>query len=144
MLDSSEGVAIFTDGSAHYKDGSGGWAFVAIDLFGNEEIGSGYVPDTTVGRMEMQAQIEGLNYVFETLGPCELLVYSDSQYVVLGASDRTRKRRANKDLWFELDSAIGQHKYVESIWVKGHAESYYNQMVDEIAGDARRQGLETL
>jgi len=143
VLNPKRGVAVFTDGSASHKDGSGGWAFVAIDCFGNEEIGSGGVLDTTVGRMEMQAWIEGLNHMFKTLGSCELLMYSDSQYVVLGTSDRTRKRRVNKDLWFELDSAIDQHEYVESIWVKGHHESYYNHLVDELAGNARKQGLET-
>ena len=142
MLDSGP-YALFTDGSASHKDGSGGWAYVIIDRFGNEEIGTGSVADTTVGRMEMSAWVEGLNHIFETLGPCELLVYSDSQYVVLGTSDRTRKRRVNQNLWFDLDSAIDQHEYVESIWVKGHHESHYNQLCDELAGNARRQGLET-
>lgn len=141
MLDPQKGIALFTDGSSYYKDGSGGWAWVAIDCFGGEEIGSGYVPDTTNNRMEMQAWVEGLNHLVETLGPCNVLVYSDSEYVGLGAMDRQRARKKNEDLWFEIDDAIEQHKYVEFVWVKGHHESHYNQLVDELAGNARKNGL---
>lgn len=140
MLDPKKGIALFTDGSSYYKDGSGGWAWVAIDCFGGEEIGSGYVPDTTNNRMEMQAWVEGLNYLIGTLGPCDVLVYSDSQYVGYGAMDRTRARKKNGDLWIEIDGAIDQHRFVEFVWVKGHHESHYNQLVDELAGNARKTG----
>lgn len=138
MLDPKKGIALFTDGSSYYKDGSGGWAFVAIDCFGGEEIGSGYVSDTTNNRMEMQAWIEGLNYLLGTLGPCDVLIYSDSEYVGLGAMDPSRTRKKNKDLWKEIDEAIDQHAFVEFVWVKGHHESHYNQLADELAGNARR------
>lgn len=141
MLSKGKGIALFTDGSASSIDRSGGWAFVAIDHFGNEEVGSGYVSDTTVNRMEQQAWIEGLDYIAETLGPCDVLVYSDSQYVVLGAKDKRRKRKVNLDLWDELDEAMDQHTYVECKWVRGHSVSYYNQLADELAGQARKEGL---
>ncbi len=90
--------------------------------------------------MEMQAWIEGLNWVFKELGPCDVLVYSDSEYLVLGVADPLRARKANRDLWFDLDVAIEQHSYVEPIWVKGHHESHYNRLVDELAGQARKEG----
>jgi ribonuclease HI len=137
-LNPDKGIALFTDGSSYYKDGSGGWAWVAIDCFGGKEIGSGYVSDTTNNRMEMQAWIEGLNYLVGTLGPCDVLVYSDSEYVGLGAMDRSRTRKKNRDLWDDIDHAIDQHKSIEFVWVKGHHESHYNQLVDELAGNARR------
>jgi ribonuclease HI len=143
VLDTQGPYAIFTDGSSYYKNGSGGWAYVIIDSFNGEEIGSGYVSDTTNNRMEMQAWVEGLNYLVGTLGPCDVLVYSDSQYVGYGAMDRTRKRKKNCDLWNEIDEAIEQHRSVEFVWVKGHHESHYNKLVDELAGNARRKGLET-
>jgi ribonuclease HI len=140
VLDSQGPYALFTDGSSYYKDGSGGWAYVIIDRFGNEEIGSGYISDTTNNRMEMQAWVEGLDYLAGTLGPCDVLVYSDSQYTGYGAMDRNRTRKKNRDLWQEIDESIDQHRYVEFVWVKGHRDSHYNQLVDELAGYARRAG----
>jgi ribonuclease HI len=148
VLDPQGPYALFTDGSAYYKDGSGGWAYVIIDRFGNEEIGSGYVSDTTNNRMEMQAWIEGLNHLVETLGPCSVLVYSDSQYVGNGAlrlyPSPDMGRSKNQDLWIEIDEAIDQHQSVEFVWVKGHHESRYNQLVDELAGNARRNGIQEI
>jgi ribonuclease HI len=140
VLDSQGPYALFTDGSSYYKDGSGGWAYVIIDRFGNEEIGSGYVSDTTNNRMEMQAWVEGLDYLAGTLGPCDVLVYSDSQYTGYGAMDPTRTRKKNRDLWIEIDEVIEQHLSVEFVWVKGHRDSHYNQLVDELAGNARKMG----
>lgn len=134
--------AIFTDGSSNYQDRSGGWAFIIIDKFGNEEIGSGGVSDTTNNRMELTAWFEGLNYLFKTLGPCDVLVYSDSQYAGLGAMERWRSRKKNPDLWTEMDKAIDQHTSVEFVWVKGHHESHYNQLVDKLASKARKAGIQ--
>ncbi len=134
-------ISIFTDGSSNYKDGSGGWAFVAIDSYDGEEVGSGHASDTTNNRMEQTAWAKGLSYLFETLGPCDVLVYSDSQYVGLGAMDRTRKRKRNRDLWNEIDKAIDQHSSVEFVWVKGHDGSHYNQQADGLAVKARKAGI---
>ena len=141
-LDPRKGIALFTDGSCYYKDRIGGYAWCAIDCFGGEEIGTGGVHDTTSARMEMQAWIEGLNWVFEELGSCELLIYSDSEFVVLGVADPERTRKANVDLWEELDAALERHGYIEPIWVKGHADSHYNRLVDELAGNARKAARE--
>ncbi len=142
MLDKTRGIALFTDGSCFYKDRIGGWAWCAIDCFGGEEVGIGAVHDTTSARMEMQAWIEGLNWLFEELGSCDVLVYSDSEFLVLGVGDPLRARRANPDLWFDLDAVIEQHSYVEPIWVKGHHESHYNRLVDELAGNVRKAARE--
>lgn len=138
MLNPQKGIALFTDGSCWTQDRIGGWAWCAIDCFGGEEVGTGGVHDTTSARMEMQAWIEGLQWVLDELGPCEVLVYSDSEYLVLGVKEPSRARRANLDLWFDLDAAIEQHSYVEPIWVKGHHESHYNRLVDQLAGNARK------
>ena len=142
MLNPKRGIALFTDGSSSTRDKSGGWAWVAIDCFGGEEVGTGFVSGTTNNRMELMAWIEGLEHLSRTLGPVDVLVYSDSQYVGFGAMDRTRKRNKSRDLWKLLDEAIDDHEYVEFVWVKGHAESYYNHLVDQLAGNARRSGLE--
>jgi ribonuclease HI len=141
MLDPSKGVAIFTDGSAYYKDRSGGWAYVLLDAFGASEVGSGHASDTTISRMELMAAIEGLEQVHEQHGPCDVLLYSDSKHVILGLVDKNRARNKNKDLWFDLESAIDRHPYVEPNWIRGHADSHWNHLADELAGNARKEGL---
>jgi ribonuclease HI len=139
-LDVSDGVALFTDGSSWTGDKIGGWAWVAIDNFGNEISYNGWEVDTTNNRMEMEAWIEGLGYLHYAYGPCEVLVYSDSEYVGLGAFDKTRARRNNRDLWDELDEALALHEYTEFCYVRGHEDSYYNNKADELAGEARHAG----
>lgn len=136
-LNPSGGIALFTDGSSHYKDRTGGWAWIAIDIFDGEALEIGGTQDTTNNRMEMTAWIKGLQ-ALHALGPCEVLVYSDSEYVGLGAMDRTRNRRKNIDLWLELDEAIGLHEYVEFEFIKGHTGHHYNEAVDKLAGEARK------
>jgi ribonuclease HI len=142
MLDVSKGVAIFTDGSSHYKDRSGGWAYVLLDAFGESEVESGAVPDTTNNRMELTAAIEGLETVFEKYGPCDVLLYSDSEYVVLGLEDPSRARNTNQDLWFDLESAAERHPYVEPNWVRGHDDSHWNNLADELSKHARKAALD--
>jgi len=141
-LNPCKGLALFTDGSAYHKDRSGGWAWVAIDVYGAEEFASGYVADTTNNRMEMQAWIMGLTHLWDTYGSCSVLLYCDSQYVTYGAMDRSRSRKHNQDLWEEIDVLVDFHDYVEGIWVRGHDESHYNHLADELAGNARRNGIQ--
>lgn len=138
-LDPSEGIGLFTDGSSWTKDGSGGWAWVAIDAFedGFEAFNMGGVSNTTNNRMEMQAWIEGLDDIHRVLGPCTIVVYSDSEYVGLGAMNRSRKRNKNVDLWIAIDLAVDKHNYVEFRHVKGHTGHHYNELVDKLAGEAR-------
>lgn len=137
-LDVSKGVALFTDGSAWDQDGSGGWAWVAIDAFTGVVSDSGKVSETTNNRMEMQAWVEGLNTLAEDYGPCVVLVYCDSQIVGRGFTGEY-KRKANLDLWSELDEAVERHEYIEWVWVKGHGDSYYNDMADKLASKARKK-----
>ena len=133
QLDKSKGIGIHTDGSAWAQDRSGGWAWIAIDCFSGECQDSGRVTDTTNNRMEMVAWIEGLNAVWQALGPCEIIMFSDSQYVGLGAMDRGRVRVKNKDLWAQIDAAIDRHTYVEFTHIKGHNGNSYNERVDKLA-----------
>lgn len=139
MMNPKKGIAIFTDGSCWTGDRIGGWAYLALDVEGNTISDSGGARDTTISRMELQGPIEGLLAIGLACGPSEILVYSDSQYVVFGATDRNRKRRLHNDLWDILDEVIDSHKYVEFLHVKGHADSEYNDQVDGMAGDARRR-----
>lgn len=141
MFDPAEGVALFTDGSAWYKDGSGGWAWVAIDGFDGELRGSGSDHDTTNNRMEMRAVVEGLTSLHDLLGAIDVLVYSDSEILIKGATG-VYGRHSNQDLWKLIDEAVALHKLVEWNHVRGHRDSHYNCLVDELAGEARRYGQE--
>ena len=137
-LDPKEGIAVFTDGSSWTGDKIGGWAYVAIDAFDSDPLTrSGAERNTTISRMELCAVCRALHDVFLMLGESDVLVYSDSQYVVLGASDRTRKRKVNQDLWNDLDRWVDRHHSVEFIHVHGHRDSLYNCMADKLAGEAR-------
>ena len=77
-------VKIYTDGAARGNpDGPGGYGTVLeyIDTKGvlhTKELSQGYVR-TTNNRMELMAVIAGLEALNR---PCEVEVYSDSQYVV--------------------------------------------------------------
>jgi ribonuclease HI len=144
-LNPSDGIALFTDGSSWTGDRSGGWAWVAVDAFDNtfEASNSGWEHNTTNNRMELMAWIKGLNSIFDVLGACMIIVYSDSQYVGLGAMDRTRARNKNTDLWDQIDLAVDQHEYVEFSHVKGHAGHKYNEVVDKLAGEARKAHIHT-
>jgi ribonuclease HI len=140
-LDPSLGVAVFTDGSASNRDKSGGWGYVALDAFEGIYTSSGYRAGTTISRMELAAPTYALEYLNEVYGACDVLVYSDSEYVVLGVNDRTRKRSANKDWWVSLDLAIEKHNEVKFHHVKGHSDHLYNEMADDLAGKARKEGI---
>lgn len=130
--------ALYTDGSSDSRDKSGGWAWIAFDAHGDEISDSGGTIGTTNNRMEMLAWIEGLQSLLLFHGPCYVIVYSDSQYVGLGAMDRGRNRNKNADLWSALDTVIDDHVYVQFCHVKGHKEDVMNHLVDKMASEARK------
>jgi ribonuclease HI len=137
-LDPSKGVAVFTDGSSNWKDRSGGWAWIALDAFDGLESDSGARSNTTNNQMELAAPAEALEALHEAYGPIEVLVHSDSEYVVLGITHRARKRNVNKTEWKRLDEAVDTHSFVRFEHVKGHAENEYNNLVDRMAVTARK------
>lgn len=139
-LDPSEGIALFTDGSVSTRSRAGGWAWVAIDIYGNYITQQGRTADTTSNRMEMTAAIQGLWGLHNIFGTSNILVYSDSQIMVYGCNRRYR-RNANLDLWGDLDHAIKQHQYVEFNYIKGHHTSKWNNMADRLAIAARKGSI---
>lgn len=140
-LNPSDGVALFTDGSAHNSgDKSGGWAWVALDAYEGIHTASGAAANTTNNRMELQAAIEGLDALHNTFGPCEVLIYSDSEYMVLGVNEN-RQRKTNLQEWSALDSAIASHIEVRFEHVYGHQGNIYNEMADQLAGKARKESI---
>ncbi len=133
-------VQIFTDGACSGNPGPGGWAYLL--RYGEfEKLGSGCDALTTNNKMELQAVIEAFKALKK---PCEVAVYTDSQYVRKGMLEwiHTWQKKAwknakgesvkNQDLWQEL-LALSQIHQIEWHWVKGHNGHPDNERVDEAA-----------
>ncbi len=143
-------VYIYTDGSARGNpDGPGGYGtvLVYVDKTGKEHVKelSGGFRKTTNNRMELMAAIVGLEALNK---PCEVELYSDSQYLVKAFNEhwlegwikKGWKRGKNEpvknvDLWKRLLKALEPHK-VTFIWVKGHDGHPLNERCDKLATTA--------
>ncbi|NVK29487.1 MAG: ribonuclease HI [Gammaproteobacteria bacterium] len=144
-------VELYTDGACRGNPGPGAWA--ALLRFGAvEKMISGAVAETTNNQMELTAVIEGLQRLKE---PCEVALYTDSQYVLKGMTEwidgwiakgwRTagKKPVANQALWQALIDAAEPH-HIDWHWVKGHSGHPENERVDQAANVAIDQMLENV
>ena len=140
-------VEIFTDGACSGNPGPGGWGAI-LRYNGHEKELSGGAAVTTNNRMELSAVIFALEALKE---PCEVKLYSDSQYVCNALSlgwakkwqsqgwMRNKKEPAlNPELWERLLSLCDIHK-VEVNWVRGHAGHPENERCDRLAVAAAKQ-----
>jgi ribonuclease HI len=137
-------VEVFTDGACSGNPGPGGWGAI-LRFNGNTKELSGGEAVTTNNRMELMAAISALNALKE---PCEVLLHTDSKYVMDGISGwihgwkrngwktADKKPVKNGELWQALDEANRRHK-VKWHWVKGHAGHVENERADELA----REGM---
>lgn len=134
-------VDIYTDGACSGNPGAGGYCAILI-FNGIERVISGGEDGTTNNRMELLAVIKGLEALKE---PCEVSLYSDSQYVINAINEKwlenwsnsgwrgsSKKGVKNVDLWQALIPLITMHK-VNFIKVKGHSDNEYNNRCDKIA-----------
>ncbi len=134
-------IIIYTDGACSYNPGPGGWGAILIYKNTEKEI-SGFVPNTTNNRMELQAVISALELVKEQ---CIIDIYTDSAYIYNaftadwisswinnGWRTSDKKQVQNIDLWqkiieFDKKHTIHWHK------VKGHSDNFYNNRCDALA-----------
>jgi ribonuclease HI len=132
---------IFTDGSCRGNPGPGGWGVLIKNMDnGNEEILRGGEPKTTNNKMELMAVLQALAE-FEpcTENPPKLKIYSDSNYVVKGATEWLPgwvkcgfKGKKNVDMWkayLKLSDGLD----IEFEWVKAHNGHPENELVDSVA-----------
>ncbi len=135
-------VTIYTDGGCEPNPGVGGWGAVLIHGQHERRLSGGECSSTN-NRMEMTAAIAALTALKR---PCEVQLYSDSNYLVKGISEWIHKWKRNnwrsggkevlnKDLWIALDEAARQHR-VHWHWVRGHQGNHYNEICDQLAGAA--------
>lgn len=140
-------VEIYADGACKGNPGTGGWGALLV-AGGHEKELCGGERNTTNNRMELKAVIEALAALNR---PCDITVYTDSQYVQKGISEwihgwkargwktAAREPVKNVDLWQALDAAQSKHK-IEWRWVKGHAGHAGNERADQLAN----RGVETV
>ena len=153
-------VTIYTDGACSGNPGPGGWAAVLIvgenqSEYENQhkkEI-SGYEPATTNNRMELRAVIEALSALKHR---CDVDLYSDSAYVVHAFTKKwidgwirknwmrtPREPVLNQDLWERLIGLVSNHN-VRFHLVRGHANNAENNICDELAKKAIKDGSKAI
>ncbi len=120
-------IVIHTDGACKGNPGPGGWGAV-IEQNGGQVKLSGNEPQTTNNRMEMTAVIKGLEAVDPS---ANVLISSDSTYVI-NTMTKGWKRKANHDLWEQLDRLVGSRS-VSWRWVRGHSGDRGNELADALA-----------
>ena len=123
----SNGIVIHTDGACKGNPGPGGWGAV-IEQNGGQVKLSGSEPQTTNNRMEMTAVIKGLEAVDAS---ANVLISSDSTYVI-NTMTKGWKRKANQDLWDQLDRLV-ERRNVSWRWVRGHNGDRGNELADALA-----------
>jgi ribonuclease HI len=140
-------VEIYTDGGCDPNPGAGGYGVVLLHPKKRVEISGGFRL-TTNNRMEILAAIQGLELLKR---PCDVTLYSDSQYLVNAIMEgwavswkkrdwwRTNKERAeNADLWERLLALCETHQ-AEFSWGRGHAGNLENERCHQLSMTALRQ-----
>ena len=135
---------IYTDGACSGNPGPGGWAAIIIvnneikdTFFGSEK-------NTTNNQMELMAPIKAIQKFKKK---SEISIFTDSTYVRDGITTwikkwekngwktASKKSVKNKDLWKKLKNLSSKHS-IKWIWIKGHSQDKYNNLVDELAQGA--------
>jgi len=139
-------VEIFTDGSSLGNPGAGGWCAI-LRYNKHEKMIKGGKENTTNNEMEIKAVLEALKILKE---PCEIDLYSDSEYVVKAMKEwihnwaknnwKTSKKKdvAHKDMWQEIYRLMQIHR-INPIWVKAHAGHRENEICDRINRIAKKE-----
>ncbi len=135
---------IYTDGACSGNPGPGGWAAIIIENNKVKDMFSGGEKNTTNNQMELLAPIKAIQKFKKK---SEISIFTDSTYVRDGITTwikqwekngwktAAKKPVKNKDLWKKLKSLSSKHS-VKWIWVKGHSQNKYNNLVDELAQGA--------
>ena len=138
-------ISIYTDGACRGNPGPGGYGSI-LRYAGpdgkiyEKELSAGFEA-TTNNRMEILAAVVALEALKR---PCEIQLYSDSQYLV-NAFRQGWLARWKKNAWFRdakrrekvknVDQVMQPHQ-VSFHWVKGHADNPFNNRCDEMAVQA--------
>lgn len=135
-------IEIYTDGSSLGNPGPGGYGIVMRYKEIVKEASAGF-QKTTNNRMELLAVIQALKMLNAHANDMEIVIYSDSKYVI----DSVEKKwvfnwqkkgfvnKANADLWRKF-LLIYPKFHVKFYWVKGHSGVAENERCDILAKKA--------
>ena len=135
---------IYTDGACSGNPVPGGWAVIILVNNEIKEMFFGSEKNTTNNQMELLAPIKAIQKFKKKT---EISIFTDSTYVKDGITtwiklwekngwkNASKKPVKNKELWKKLQNLSSKHS-VKWIWVKGHAQDKYNNLVDELAQGA--------
>ena len=135
---------IYTDGACSGNPGPGGWAVIILVNNEIKEMFFGSEKNTTNNQMELLAPIKAIQKFKKK---SEISIFTDSTYVRDGITiwikqwekngwkTSSKKPVKNKELWKKLKNLSSKHS-IKWIWVKGHAQDKYNNLVDELAQGA--------
>lgn len=138
---------IYTDGSCTGNPGPGGAAAIILHPDNSESEYMSAEKNSTNNRMELLGPIIGL----ENCPPGDVVIYSDSKYVVDGMTSWIKKWKKNgwkssgkpvknQDLWIKLDKLVSKMD-VEFKWVRGHNGHPMNERADKLANKACSLGV---
>lgn len=152
-------MIFYTDGacSNNGNNGTGGWAYVEVvrcDCGIRTNIVSGNKQNTTNNEMELTAVYMALVKSLRTKTK-RVTIYSDSAYVVNaiekewllnwesnGWQTKEGKPIKNKHIWEKMYKLIYEKGLiVKFVKVKGHDNDVLNQLADEAAVSASKQGV---
>ena len=137
-------VHLYTDGACSGNPGPGGWAVIILVNNEIKETFFGSEKNTTNNQMELLAPIKAIQKFKKK---SEISIFTDSTYVRDGITTwikkwekngwktASKKPVKNIELWKKLKNLSSKHS-IKWIWVKGHAQNKYNNLVDEIAQGA--------
>lgn len=151
-------IELYTDGAASrngYADSVAGWAWCLV--IDGEEVhnNAGRIPGGTNNQGELQAIIEGLDFIANNARNIStpITVISDSSYCIKGITEwihnwkknnwyRNKQQTdevKNKDYWVVLDT-VARQLNLNWQWCKGHANTKWNNVVDRLA-QAQTKGV---
>lgn len=143
-------IKIYTDWSSIWNPWPWWWWVLVVQ---NTSCGiksdielDGWEDWTTNNRMELSAVIEALTWIIENwYSSTHVEIHMDSMYVHDWINKylvwwiarwwklANKKPVLNKDLWMTLNTLLPQCPHVTRKWVKAHASSKYNNIVDRLA-----------
>jgi ribonuclease HI len=147
---SADRIIAYTDGSASYKVGNGGWACVITDAAGNYGELYGFADNATISDMELEPIKRVLEFLPTGTRPVRIL--SDSTFAVNslnvwypeweanGFITSNAKPPKQLQLIMSIMELLDKQRETRSVsisWIAGHRKHPHNERADFLAGYAR-------
>jgi ribonuclease HI len=141
-------IYAYVDGAVRNNQSTenlGAWGVILLYKTNEKEF-SGIVENTTSNICEITAAISALSKIKDKSIPVDVI--SDSQYVVSGVNDWSKKwikegwknsknkPVENQELWRWLLDLVSQFEDVRFVKCQGHSDDEYNNKVDKLCNKA--------